>query len=77
MAKRRNLQSREITDIVNALRHKAEGDRAASVLTVEEGQTLPIGLQHLSQTLVDQADRQERLADELENADILTLTIEG
>lgn len=57
------LTSQERNDIVNALREKAQGDReAAHPLLNDEHE----GRRHMAQTLVAQAERQERLADRLE-----------
>ncbi len=58
------MSTQEITDAVNALRAKASGDREAAG-TLDPA--APAGVQSLSKTLLAQANREDKLADRLED----------
>ncbi len=58
-----NLNSQERNDIALALRDKANGDRSAAKTIPDDAGD---GLLHLRSTLLMQADRQEKLADRIE-----------
>lgn len=55
----------ELSDIVNALRSKARGDRAAAGTLVPAD---PAAVQELARTLIRQAERQESLANRLDDS---------
>lgn len=57
------VTSEELSDIVNALHCKARGDREAAGLL---NPTDPPGVQELAKTLIRQAERQEALAERIE-----------
>ena len=65
MASIHGISDDERNDIINALRHKAQGDRKAAAAVLSDQKTNP-GLRSLADTLNRQADRQEALADRLD-----------